>query len=81
MASQNPSSDKAEIISAIMGKAEVNKHLHKYWMWNFQVDSPVLSVKSLDENVDVHGLPVKSYLEQTVVPVLIEGLTALSRER
>jgi len=30
---------------------------------------------------DVSGLPTRQYLDQTVVPILLQGLASLARER
>lgn len=31
--------------------------------------------------IDLQSLPTRQYLDQTVVPILIQGLTTLSKER
>lgn len=31
--------------------------------------------------IDLSSLPTRQYLDQTVVPILIQGLTTLSKER
>jgi hypothetical protein len=31
--------------------------------------------------VNLQGLPLRSYLDQTVIPILIEGLKAVAKER
>ena len=36
---------------------------------------------NINNKVNVQVLPIRSYLEETVVPLLIEGLNAIVRER
>ncbi|KAJ1560705.1 Protein dpy-30 [Nowakowskiella sp. JEL0078] len=57
------------------------------------LDASIAITKELDELIraerenavntkyNVNGLPMRAYLDQTVVPVLIEGLKALVKER
>jgi protein dpy-30 len=33
------------------------------------------------QKVDLQGLPVRAYLDQTVVPILLQGLSILAKER
>ena len=39
------------------------------------------AVKNVKSGKAVKGLPTRAYLDSTVVPILLEGLAALSRER
>ena len=39
------------------------------------------AVKNVKSGKAVKGLPTRAYLDNTVVPILLEGLAALSRER
>jgi protein dpy-30 len=36
---------------------------------------------SLDSKINFQALPVRAYLDQTVVPILLQGLAAVVRER
>jgi hypothetical protein len=36
---------------------------------------------NLHNKMSLQALPLKSYFDQTVVPLLIEGMSALARER
>ncbi|KAH7815498.1 putative protein dpy-30 [Monocercomonoides exilis] len=36
---------------------------------------------SFQNNMDVQALPIRAYLDQTVVPLLLQGITALVAER
>ncbi|KAE8601741.1 hypothetical protein XENTR_v10013778 [Xenopus tropicalis] len=33
------------------------------------------------QKVDLQGLPTRAYLDQTVVPILLQGLSVLAKER
>ncbi|XP_020329037.1 protein dpy-30 homolog isoform X1 [Oncorhynchus tshawytscha] len=37
--------------------------------------------KSSKQKVDLQSLPTRAYLDQTVVPVLLQGLSVLAKER
>ncbi|XP_057699834.1 protein dpy-30 homolog isoform X1 [Corythoichthys intestinalis] len=37
--------------------------------------------KSSKQKVDVQALPTRAYLDQTVVPILLQGLAVLAKER
>lgn len=36
---------------------------------------------SVQDKVEVQALPIRAYLDQTVVPILLQGMSALVRER
>lgn len=66
--------EKQETITATQYNAqvqEISKQLEQ-----------VIAASALGiDKTKLASLPVKTYLDQTVVPVLIEGLKAVSRER
>ncbi|XP_048842975.1 protein dpy-30 homolog isoform X1 [Brienomyrus brachyistius] len=37
--------------------------------------------KSSKQKVDLQSLPTRAYLDQTVVPILLQGLSVLAKER
>ena len=41
----------------------------------------LISTRTLQEKLDKHALPIRAYLEQSVVPVLLQGLSAVVKER
>ncbi|KAL0584542.1 hypothetical protein ABG067_005565 [Albugo candida] len=51
-----------------------------------QQEAPTPAVEKLaeeqqDDKVDVDGLSIRAYLEQTVVPILLQGMSSLVKER
>ncbi|XP_061579661.1 protein dpy-30 homolog [Cololabis saira] len=46
------------------------------------VDNEKASVEKLSkQKVDLQALPTRAYLDQTVVPILLQGLSVLAKER
>ncbi|XP_029906437.1 protein dpy-30 homolog [Myripristis murdjan] len=45
------------------------------------VDSEKGADKVLKQKVDLQALPTRAYLDQTVVPILLQGLSLLAKER
>lgn len=46
------------------------------------VDSEKLGAEKLSkQKVDLQALPTRAYLDQTVVPILLQGLSVLAKER
>lgn len=39
------------------------------------------AAESLQERLNVQSLPIRAYLDQTVVPILLDGMSALVKER
>ena len=50
---------------------------HKFIVAN-QTDTQIPSVGDPNPNQDV---PIRSYLDQTIVPLMLEGLAVISKER
>ena len=38
-------------------------------------------LEAVQEKLNLQALPIRSYLDQTVVPVLLDGMSALVKER
>lgn len=39
------------------------------------------AAESLQDRLNVQSLPIRAYLDQTVVPILLDGMSALVKER
>ena len=39
------------------------------------------AAESVQDKVEVQALPIRAYLDQTVVPILLQGMSALVKER
>ncbi|CAM9268046.1 unnamed protein product [Ectocarpus sp. 6 AP-2014] len=39
------------------------------------------ATESLQDRLNVQSLPIRAYLDQTVVPILLDGMSALVKER
>ncbi|KAJ0401002.1 hypothetical protein ATCC90586_002626 [Pythium insidiosum] len=39
------------------------------------------AVENVQAKVEAHSLPIRAYLDQTVVPILLQGMSALVKER
>ena len=44
-------------------------------------DPPEVAAPKVCSKADVNGLPTRQYLDQTVVPILLEALANLAKER
>lgn len=50
--------------------------------YNFSInDNMADKTEQQKKRTDLHSLPTKQYLDQTVAPILLQGLQILSRER
>lgn len=57
--------------------------MHVFWVF-FQriVENEKLNAeKTSKQKVDLQSLPTRAYLDQTVVPILLQGLAVLAKER
>lgn len=45
------------------------------------VENEVNTEESSKRNVDLQSLPTHAYLDQTIVPILLRGLTVLAKDR
>lgn len=46
-----------------------------------EAKSAVKAAENVQAKVEVQGLPIRAYLDQTVVPILLQGMSALVKER
>ncbi|TYZ58197.1 hypothetical protein PybrP1_009163 [[Pythium] brassicae (nom. inval.)] len=46
-----------------------------------EVKSAAKAAENVQAKVEVQGLPIRAYLDQTVVPILLQGMSALVKER
>jgi len=44
-------------------------------------DAPVIEPPEKKTKIDMESLPTRKYLEHTVVPILLQGLSSLTKER
>jgi protein dpy-30 len=44
-------------------------------------DQREMNVPSLPTNVDLQAIPIRAYLDQTVVPILLQGMSQLVKDR
>jgi protein dpy-30 len=56
------------------GVAEVDENVEKI----IEAESELANKKP---KVDLQGLPVRAYLDQTIVPILLQGMSVLAKER
>lgn len=45
------------------------------------VENEKLNAEKTKQKVDLQSLPTRAYLDQTVVPILLQGLAVLAKER
>jgi len=45
------------------------------------IDSETAELANKKPKVDLQGLPVRAYLDQTIVPILLQGMSVLAKER
>lgn len=45
------------------------------------MDTAERAADNLGERLNVQSLPIRAYLDQTVVPILLDGMSALVKER
>ncbi|OWY95399.1 hypothetical protein PHMEG_00034605 [Phytophthora megakarya] len=46
-----------------------------------EVKAADTAAESVQDKVEVQALPIRAYLDQTVVPILLQGMSALVKER
>ncbi|KAM8934394.1 protein dpy-30 homolog [Pelodytes ibericus] len=68
------------------GQAQVGENPHSEYGLSENVERLVESEKPNTEKVskqkaDLQALPTRAYLDQTVVPILLQGLSVLAKER
>lgn len=56
--------------------------MHIFWIHQRIVENEKINAeKSSKQKVDLQSLPTRAYLDQTVVPILLQGLAVLAKER
>ncbi len=45
------------------------------------IESETVAAETKKQKVDLQSLPVRAYLDQTVVPILLQGMSVLAKER
>lgn len=45
------------------------------------IESEAAELANKKPKVDLQGLPVRAYLDQTIVPILLQGMSVLAKER
>ncbi|KAE8601739.1 hypothetical protein XENTR_v10013778 [Xenopus tropicalis] len=68
------------------GQTQVSENPHSEYGLSENVERIVENEKTSTEKiskqkVDLQGLPTRAYLDQTVVPILLQGLSVLAKER
>ncbi|KAG8444364.1 hypothetical protein GDO86_009525 [Hymenochirus boettgeri] len=68
------------------GQTQVSENPHSEYGLTENIERIVENEKSNSEKtpkqkVDLQGLPTRAYLDQTVVPILLQGLSVLAKER
>ncbi|KAB0366845.1 hypothetical protein FD754_011001, partial [Muntiacus muntjak] len=53
-----------------------------FWQRDLQIveNEKINAEKSSKQKVDLQSLPTRAYLDQTVVPILLQGLAVLAKE-
>lgn len=54
---------------------------HRWFQFTSKGKQAEQAAMNINTKVNVQALPIRAYLEETVVPLLIEGMNALVRER
>ncbi len=74
------------------GLREVGEHLKwNYVIWRtyiidiikhlYQIQEAEADLEAAQEKLNLQALPIRAYLDQTVVPLLLDGMSALVKER
>ncbi|XP_028311339.1 protein dpy-30 homolog isoform X2 [Gouania willdenowi] len=75
--------DHTDAEQSMEGHTPVSENPHsEYGLTdNIQKGGVAMGVEKLKQKVDLQALPTRAYLDQTVVPVLLQGLSVLAKER
>ncbi|XP_030052273.1 protein dpy-30 homolog isoform X1 [Microcaecilia unicolor] len=71
---------------SVEGQSQVTENPHSEYGLTENVERIVENEKTSTEKlskqkVDLQSLPTRAYLDQTVVPILLQGLSVLAKER
>ena len=50
-------------------------------LFNAQIQDYENDLEQAQDKLNLQGLPIRAYLDQTVVPLLLDGMSALVKER
>ncbi|XP_077462199.1 protein dpy-30 homolog isoform X1 [Stigmatopora argus] len=64
-----------------MERAAATENPHAEFGLTDSIQRTLEQEKSSKQKVDVQALPTRAYLDQTVVPILLQGLAVLAKER
>jgi protein dpy-30 len=66
------------VLSSLHTSARV---MHSAVALNVQAEAAEKNMEVLQERLNIQSLPIRAYLDQTVVPILLDGMAALVKER
>lgn len=61
--------------------AIINVHSLFFLLQRIVENEKLNAEKTSKQKVDLQSLPTRAYLDQTVVPILLQGLAVLAKER
>lgn len=69
--------------SSALSRSQVSENPHADFGLTESLQRAVDGEKSSDkkQKVDLQALPTRAYLDQTVVPILLQGLSVLAKDR
>ncbi|XP_019967974.1 protein dpy-30 homolog [Paralichthys olivaceus] len=78
--------DHTDADQSMEGQTPVSENPHTEYALTENIQRTVENEKAIAEKiskqkVDLQALPTRAYLDQTVVPILLQGLSVLSKER
>ncbi|XP_043914540.1 protein dpy-30 homolog isoform X1 [Protopterus annectens] len=78
--------DHTDVEQSLEGQTQVSENPHAEYGLTENIQRIVENEKANAEKpskqkVDVQSLPTRAYLDQTVVPILLQGLSVLAKER
>ncbi|XP_023152439.1 protein dpy-30 homolog [Amphiprion ocellaris] len=78
--------DQSEADQLMEGHTPVSENPHAEYGLTDNIQRTVENEKAsaekmLKQKVDLQALPTRAYLDQTVVPILLQGLSVLAKER
>ena len=74
---QPPASEQPQTEEAVPQQEGLNENIEKI----IENENDQLLNSTKKQKVDLTSLPIRAYLDQTVVPVLLQGMSILAKER
>jgi protein dpy-30 len=74
---QQPASEQPQTEEAVPQQEGLNENIEKI----IENENDQLLNSTKKQKVDLTSLPIRAYLDQTVVPVLLQGMSILAKER